>query len=189
MQEGQTADVRLTQEVVGNIIREITRGDGTSSESVTADKVNVGLTLAVKVDRIDDNGFVSLSVSPSVSSPQAPAEINLGGSGSQRIFLVSTRSLTSGTIRLRDGQTLILSGIIQESDRTSVSKLPILGDLPLIGSLFRRTNRQNQRQEVIVLLTPQIMDDSENSAYGYDYTPSPEVRQMLERRGLNAPRR
>ncbi|MEA5558524.1 AMIN domain-containing protein [Nodularia spumigena] len=189
VQEGQTADVRLTQEVVGNIIREITRGDGTSSESVTADKVNVGLTLAVKVDRIDDNGFVSLSVSPSVSSPQAPAEINLGGSGSQRIFLVSTRSLTSGTIRLRDGQTLILSGIIQESDRTSVSKLPILGDLPLIGSLFRRTNRQNQRQEVIVLLTPQIMDDSENSAYGYNYTPSPEVRQMLERRGLNAPRR
>ncbi len=189
VQEGQTADVKLTQEVVGNIRREITRGDGTSSESVTADKTNVGLELAVRVDRIDDNGFVSLSVSPSVSTPQAPADINLGGGGSQRIFLVSTRSLTSGTIRLRDGQTLILSGIIQESDRTSVSKLPILGDLPLIGSLFRRTNRQNQRQEVIVLLTPQIMDDSENSAFGYNYTPSPEVRQMLERRGLSAPNR
>ncbi|GAX38774.1 type IV pilus secretin family protein [Nodularia sp. NIES-3585] len=189
VQEGQTADVKLTQEVVGNIIREITRGDGTSSESVTAEKTNVGLELAVRVDRIDDNGFVSLSVSPSVSTPQAPADINLGGGGSQRIFLVSTRSLTSGTVRLRDGQTLILSGIIQESDRTSVSKLPILGDLPLIGSLFRRTNRENQRQEVIVLLTPQIMDDSENSAYGYNYTPSPEVRQMIERRGLSAPNR
>ncbi|HYW18853.1 MAG TPA: AMIN domain-containing protein [Nodularia sp. (in: cyanobacteria)] len=188
VQEGQTADVKLTQEVVGNIKREITRGDGTSTETVTADKTDVGLQLAVKVDRIDDNGFVSLSVSPTVSSPQSPAEINLGGGGSQRIFLVSTRSLTSGVVRLRDGQTLILSGIIQESDRTSVSKLPILGDLPLIGSLFRRTNRDNQRQEVIVLLTPQIMDDTENSAYGYNYTPSPDVRPMLERRGLNAPR-
>ncbi|KZL50525.1 general secretion pathway protein GspD [Nodularia spumigena CENA596] len=189
VQEGQTADVQLTQEVVGNIIREITRGDGTSSESVTAEKVNVGLQLAVQIDRIDDNGFVSLSVSPTISSPQAPAEINLGGGGSQRIFLVSTRSLTSGVVRLRDGQTLILSGIIQDQDRTSVSKLPILGDLPLIGSLFRRTNRENQRNEVIVLLTPQILDDTENSAYGYNYTPSPDVRQMLERRGLNAPRR
>ncbi|MDB9378045.1 secretin and TonB N-terminal domain-containing protein, partial [Nodularia sphaerocarpa] len=188
VQEGQTADVQLTQEVVGNITREITRGDGTSSETVTAEKTNVGLQLAVRVDRIDDNGFISLSVSPTVSSPQAPADINLGGGGSQRIFLVSTRSLTSGVVRLRDGQTLILSGIIQESDRTSVSKLPILGDLPLIGSLFRRTNRQNERQEVIVLLTPQIMDDTENSAYGYNYSPSPEVRQMIERRGLSVPR-
>ncbi|WP_414527942.1 AMIN domain-containing protein [Nodularia chucula] len=187
VQEGQTADVRLTQEVVANISREITRGDGTSTETITADKANVGLTLAVRVERIDDNGFVSLSVSPSVSSPQAPADINVGGS-SQRIFLVSTRSLTSGNIRLRDGQTLILSGIIQDQDRTSVSKIPILGDLPLLGSLFRRTNRTNERNEVIVLLTPQIMDDSENSPYGYNYTPSPEVRQMLERRGLSTPR-
>ncbi len=188
VQEGQTADVKLTQELVGNIKREITRGDGTSLETITVDKTNVGLELAVRVERIDDNGFVSLSVSPTVSSPQAPAEINLGGN-SQRIFLVSTRSLTSGVVRLRDGQTLILSGIIQDQDRVSVSKVPILGDIPLIGALFRRTNRQNQRNEVIVLLTPQVMDDSENSAYGYNYTPSPEVRQMLERRGLNAPRR
>ncbi len=187
VQEGQTADVQLTQEVVGNITREITRGDGTSSETVTAKKETVGLTLAVKVERIDDNGFVSLSVSPTVSSPQAPADINLGGN-SQRIFLVSTRSLTSGVIRLRDGQTLILSGVIQDADRSTVSKIPILGDIPLIGSLFRRTNKQNQRQEVIVLLTPQVMDDSEKSSYGYSYTPSPEVRQILERRGLQVPK-
>jgi type IV pilus assembly protein PilQ len=188
VQEGQTADVKLTQEVVGNIERQITRGDGTSSETVTAKKESVGLTLAVKVDRIDDNGFVSLSVAPTVAAPQAPADINTGN-GSQRIFLVSTRSLTSGVIRLRDGQTLILSGIIQDQDRTTVSKLPILGDIPLIGSLFRRTNRENQRNEVIVLLTPQIMDDSERSSYGYNYNPSPEVRQMLERRGLQVPKK
>ncbi|MGI8500818.1 MAG: AMIN domain-containing protein [Hassallia sp.] len=189
VQEGQTADVKLTQEVVGNIERAITRGDGTSSEIVTAKKESVGLTLAVKVERIDDNGFVSLSVAPTVASPQAPADINTGNGSSQRIFLVSTRSLTSGLIRLRDGQTLILSGIIQDSDRTSVSKIPILGDIPLLGSLFRRTNRSNQRNEVIVLLTPQIMDDSERSSYGYNYTPSPEVRGTLERSGLKVPKR
>lgn len=189
VQEGQTADVKLTQEVVGNIERAITRGDGTSSEIVTAKKESVGLTLAVKVERIDDNGFISLSVAPTVASPQAPADISTGNGSSQRIFLVSTRSLSSGLIRLRDGQTLILSGIIQDQDRTSVSKIPILGDIPLLGSLFRKTNRSNQRQEVIVLLTPQIMDDSERSSYGYNYTPSPEVRQTLERSGLKVPGR
>ncbi|MBW4426289.1 MAG: AMIN domain-containing protein [Nostoc desertorum CM1-VF14] len=187
VQEGQTANVNLTQEVVGNIVREIVRDANLATETISAQKDRVGLTLAVKVERIDDNGFVSLSVAPVVKAPQAPATINVGGGGSQQIFLVSERSLNSGSIRLRDGQTLILSGIIQDSDRTTVSKIPILGDLPLIGSLFRSTNRQNQRNEVIVLLTPQIMDDTENSSYGYNYTPSPDVRQILERRGLKVP--
>ncbi|MEH2423054.1 MAG: AMIN domain-containing protein [Nostoc sp.] len=189
VQEGQTANVNLTQEVVGNIKREIVRDANLATETISAEKDRVGLTLAVKIERIDDNGFVSLSVAPVVKAPQAPATINVGGGGSQQIFLVSERSLNSGSIRLRDGQTLILSGIIQDADRTTVSKIPILGDLPLIGSLFRSTNRQNQRNEVIVLLTPQIMDDSENSSYGYNYTPSPEVRQILERRGLKLPGR
>ncbi|MCC5656072.1 AMIN domain-containing protein [Nostoc sp. XA010] len=189
VQEGQTANVNLTQEVVGNITREIVRDANLATETISAEKERVGLTLAVKVERIDDNGFVSLSVAPVVKAPQAPATINVGGGGSQQIFLVSERSLNSGLIRLRDGQTLILSGIIQDSDRTTVSKIPILGDIPLIGSLFRSTNRQNQRNEVIVLLTPQIMDDTENSSYGYNYTPSPEVRQILERRGLKVPAR
>ncbi|WP_414619731.1 AMIN domain-containing protein [Calothrix sp. CCY 0018] len=189
VQEGQTANVNLTQEVVGNFNREITRGDGTSVETITVDKENVGLTLAVKVDRIDDNGFVSLSAAPTVKAPQAPASISLGNGSSQQIFLVSERSLNSGLVRLRDGQTLVLSGIIQETDRVNVSKVPILGDIPIIGSLFRSTNKNSQRNEVIVLLTPQVMDDSQNSSYGYNYKPSPEVRRMLQNRGLKLPQR
>jgi type IV pilus assembly protein PilQ len=189
VQEGQQATVKLTQEVLGNVITRITSADGIATQTITAEKTDVGLTLAVKVDRIDDNGFVSLSVAPVVKAPQSSADLNVGGGNTQKIFLVSERSLNSGTIRLRDGQTLILSGIIQDTDRTTISKIPILGDLPLIGSLFRKTNRNNQRNEVIVLLTPQIMDDSENSSYGYNYTPSPEVRQILERRGLKIPGR
>ena len=187
VQEGQTANVNLTEEVVGNLTNQITRGTGDTTQVVTADKTNVGLTVVVKVERIDDNGFVSLSVAPDVKAPQSSVSLNLGQGGSQTITLVSDRSLQSGLIRLRDGQTLILSGIIQDTDRSTVSKIPILGDIPLLGSLFRKTNRQNQRQEVIVLLTPQIMDDSERSSFGYNYNPSPEARQLIERRGLQVP--
>lgn len=159
VQEGQQANVNLTQEVVGNIERNITDTVGGSREIVTVKKENVGLTLGVKIERIDDNGFVSLSVAPVVKAPQAPQQTPNG-----QIFLVSERSLNSGLIRLRDNQTLILSGIIQDSDRATVTKVPILGDIPILGALFRSTNKVNQRQEVIVLLTPQIMDDSERSS-------------------------
>jgi type IV pilus assembly protein PilQ len=166
-------------EKLGDITNTIVDTPGGSRQERKITKEPIGLKLAVVVDRIDDNGFVSLQVSPQVKSPAGTAD-----TGNGQIILVSTRAITSGTIRLRDGQTLILSGIIQDQDRTTVSKLPILGDIPLLGALFRKTNRQNERREVIVLLTPQIMDDSERSSYGYNYTPSPQIRQVLERRGV-----
>jgi type IV pilus assembly protein PilQ len=101
--------------------------------------------------------------------------------GSNLIALINTRALSSGLIRMRDGQTLILSGIIQDQHRVNAQKVPILGDLPIIGSLFRSTSRTNERREVIILVTPQIMDDSMQAVpTGYNYTPSRDVRQMME---------
>ncbi|URD48210.1 type IV pilus secretin family protein [Chroococcidiopsis sp. CCNUC1] len=179
VQEGQQATVNLTQQVVGNVTRTITGGTTTiPQDSTTIQKERVGLTVGIKIERVDDNGFVALSVAPTVTAVQGTATTPQG----DEIALINDRSLTSGLIRLRDNQTLILSGIIQESDRTNVSKVPILGDIPIIGALFRSTNKTNQRQEVIVLLTPQIIDDSErSSSMGYNYNPSPDARQMLER--------
>jgi len=187
VQEGQTAQVNLTAEVfAGTEIQYVAANQGGNpipiQRPVTKD---AGLTLLLRVERIDDNGFVSLSVAPTVSAISGSARTSTG----EEIALLSERSLTSGLIRLRDGQTLILSGIIQDSDRTTVTKVPILGDIPILGALFRSTNKTNQRNEVIVLLTPQIMDDSErSSSLGTNYTPGPDARQMLERsRGLQTP--
>jgi type IV pilus assembly protein PilQ len=182
VQEGQNAVVKLTTEVYAglDILSQVT---GTTSSTTFSKPIikEAGLSLNVKVERIDDNGFVSLSVAPTVSAPGGTAQ---AGGGNGTITLLSARTLTSGVLRLRDSQTLILSGIIQDTDRTSVSKLPILGDIPLLGALFRKTNKVNERREVIILLTPQIMDDSQNSGYGYNYTPSPTAREMLERQGV-----
>lgn len=185
VQEGQNAVVKLTTEVYAGL-KTSSQTTGTTS-STTSSSVSepiikeAGLSLNVKVERIDDNGFVSLSVAPTVSAPGGTAQ---AGGDNGTITLLSERSLASGVLRLRDSQTLILSGIIQDTDRTSVSKLPILGDIPLLGALFRKTNKQNERREVIILLTPQIMDDSQGSGYGYNYTPSPTAREILERQGV-----
>lgn len=187
VQEGQTAVVNLTQEVfggfeTGTVIDPVTNRVSEIDRPIIK---RAGLILQVKVDRIDDNGFISLSVAPTVSAINGSTTTGRG----DVITLLSARELTSGLIRLRDGQTLILSGIIQDSDRVSVTKVPILGDIPILGALFRRTNKTSDRSEVIVLLTPQIVEDSERSSFGYNYTPSPDVRQILERGGLQVPKR
>lgn len=180
VQESQTATVNLTQEVFGGF-RLQTQTDPTTNLTTQVQEPiikNAGLTLQINVQRIDDNGFVTLTVIPIVSAISGSQNTPQG-----QITLVSSRQLQSGQVRLRDGQTLILSGIIQESDRTTVSKIPILGDIPILGALFRSTNRQNSRQEVIVLLTPQILDDSAGSSFGYNYTPGRDARQLLQRSG------
>jgi type IV pilus assembly protein PilQ len=184
VQEGETATVNLTQEVVGNIESETESAEGIVTRTVTAEIREAGLILEIAVNRIDDNGFISLAVNPRVTAIGNIQNLSVGDDTNQ-IALLNVRQLRSGQIRLRDGQTLILSGIIQETDRTTVSKVPILGDIPLLGALFRSTNRQNQRQEVIVLLTPQIIDDSAGSSFGYNYTPGRESRQILQREGVS----
>ncbi|MEL6902391.1 MAG: secretin N-terminal domain-containing protein, partial [Cyanobacteria bacterium J06606_4] len=183
VQEGQTAAVQLTQEVVTNLTREETVDEaGRVTETVTVQKEDAGLNLQVQVGQIDDNGFVNLSVAPSISAPTGDFSTTEGF-----IALLSRRQLTSGQIRIRDGQTLVLSGIIQESDRTSVSKVPILGDIPLLGALFRSTTDTSERRELIVLLTPQVIDDSDASVYGYSYTPGEDVQQLIEDRQFLEP--
>ena len=178
VQENQTATVQLTQEVFGGI-ELATQTDPTTNLTTQVRRPiikNAGLTLQINVLRIDDNGFITMTVNPIVSAPAGSANTPDG-----IITLVQDRRLESGQIRLRDAQTLIISGIIQETDLTTVSKVPILGDIPILGALFRSTNRVNQRQEVIVLLTPQIIQDSQDASFGYNYTPGREVRQILQR--------
>lgn len=177
VQEGQTAAIQLTEEVVTNITQETVQSGDIATITTTFELEDAGLNLQIQIDRIDDNGFVTMSVAPSLSAPVGTFATP-GGTAT----LLSDRQLTSGQVRVRDGQTLILSGIIQESDLVSVSKVPILGDLPLLGSLFRSTSRSNERSELIVLLTPQVIDDSDQSVFGYSYTPGEDVQELLEDR-------
>ncbi|GAB4134039.1 MAG: AMIN domain-containing protein [Cyanobacteria bacterium J069] len=180
VQEGQEAQVQLTQDVVTNFEIE-TEGTGNDrTQTITVETTPAGLILNVRVEGIDDNGFVTLSVGPTISAPADVQEFNVQNSTLQ-VTLLAIRRLSSGLVRVRDGQTLILSGIIQDSDRTQVTKVPILGDIPILGALFRSTQRTNQRQEVIVMLTPQILDDSDTSTFGYRYVPSRDIQQILER--------
>ncbi|AFY96334.1 secretin N-terminal domain-containing protein [Chamaesiphon minutus] len=173
VQEGQKSTVNLTQDVFGGFKINTVAGTGATTSTREPIIKQAGLSLEILVNRIDDNGFVSVGVSPTVSSIGSTITTTDGD-----ISLLQSRTLNSGEIRLRDGQTLILSGIIQESDRSSVSKVPILGDIPILGALFRSTSKTNQRQEVVVLLTPQILNDNRGQV---NYTPGVDARLMMGR--------
>ena len=129
--------------------------------------------------KIDDNGFVSLRVNPSLTAPTGAAQnINCGGVVLQAREL-SVRELKSGEFRVRDGQTLILTGVIQEDVIESVSKWPLLGDIPLIGQFFRQSSNDRKKKELVMVVTPRIVNDYEGGAYGYGYQPSTKAAKTL----------
>jgi type IV pilus assembly protein PilQ len=180
VQEGQQATVKLVQKIVESVKTSIDGNSG--ARTVIPELGEAGLVLTVNVDRIDDNGFISMSVSPRISSVGATQSFDSGGGAQNTLNLLSTREVSSGLVRLRDGQTLILSGIIQDQERTKVSKVPILGDIPLLGSLFRSSDKTNERAEVIVLLTPEIIE--EDAGLASNFKPSKESREVLEKSGV-----
>lgn len=129
---------------------------------------NAGLTFGARVDKIDDNGFVTFSLSPEISAAVGTQQIDRCGI----IYQINDRLLDTGKVRVRDGQTLILTGVISDDDKTVVSKWPVLGDLPLIGQFFRRTSGDRQKSELVIMVTPRVINDDQAGLYGYGYQPS-----------------
>jgi type IV pilus assembly protein PilQ len=137
-----------------------------------------GLVLGARVEKIDDNGFVTFVLSPSVSAITDTEEAPTG-CGS-KLSILSIRSLDTGALRVRDGQTLIMTGVISDSDRAEVRKWPILGDIPFIGSLFRASGTRREKRELVIMVTPKIINDELGGAYGYGFRPeTDEARRMI----------
>ncbi len=181
IQEGQSSGVRVVEEVVTNYTSTTTTTGNTSNTTVTVEKQDAGLILNLDLRRIDDNGFISMEIASKISAPKNQQAVGVAGvTGGNFITLLQKRDTSSGLVRIRDGQTLILTGVIQETDRATVTKVPILGDLPILGALFRNTSREKQRREVIVMVTPKILDDTDRSAFGYGYNPGKEAQQFLQ---------
>ena len=161
VQEGQEARVETGTSVITDVKTTDTANGSTQFEFT---RENAGLSLKVKVNKIDDNGFVSLEIDPSISVPEPAGESN-----GVAIFNTQGRSLSSGLIQLRDKQTLVLTGVIQDVDKEIARKWPVLGDLPLIGQLFRSTDSDRQKNELVILVTPSIVHDGDGGSYGYVY--------------------
>ncbi len=100
---------------------------------------------------IGSDGMVTLRVSPSVSEI---TELIDTSTGPQPVL--STRKLNT-TVRLRDGQTLVLAGLLQDNLREIISKVPLLGDIPVLGTLFRSSSYQQRKTDLLIAVTPHIV--------------------------------
>ena len=123
-----------------------TVSDGISQESI--EFIDTGTILEI-TPYIDDDNNILLYVEPSINS----ARIEAGG-----IPVVKTTTVTTRLL-VKNGETAFIGGLIEDSKTQTRNKVPVLGSIPLLGALFRRTSDTNGKSELVVLITPRILED------------------------------
>lgn len=124
----------------------------TATPFQTIERKDVGLTLRIK-PQISQGGTIKLQVYQEVSSVQNQTINNAAG------VITNKRSLES-TVLVDEGQIIVLGGLIQDSVTNGVDKVPVLGDLPILGSLFRHETRQHTKTNLMIFIRPYVMRDA-----------------------------
>ena len=150
-------------------------------KTVTSQVVSDSLTQAVQRDYEigDDNGikisitpfispdgYVTLNITPEyatiASQVMTPSEDNPEVNDIQATLL-QRRNLDLKNVRIKDGETLVIGGMIREEDQKTVQKIPILGDIPGLGMFFRSTVSSKTKEEMLIMITPKIVVDTDDA--------------------------
>ncbi|HID94433.1 MAG TPA: type IV pilus secretin family protein [Candidatus Latescibacteria bacterium] len=147
--ENKPATIKITEHIAlakRVSVQAIAGGGVTVSEPIFGD---VGVTLTV-IPKINDNKFVLLDIKPTVSSAQKSAFFPNDA--------VDTKERSAETsVLVRDGQTVAIGGLLRDDVTESVAKVPLVGDIPVLGYLFKRKVKDSKRTEIVVFLTPHIV--------------------------------
>lgn len=134
----------------------------TTTFTVTTSTLLSGIMLGV-IPFVDDRGEISMTITPIISDLVSMEEKTIGQTGQNIIQLtlptVDLREMST-IIKIRNGETVIIGGLIQEKDSVKENRVPLLGSIPLIGNLFKSHEKTKDRKELVIMLRPVTMTES-----------------------------
>jgi type II secretory pathway component GspD/PulD (secretin) len=133
-----------------------TTGAATTAEQITF--IDVGLQLRV-TPIINAEGFVTMKIKPEVSSVSRFLE-----TGSKNQIPIVETSTAETTVMVKDGITIVIAGLMKDETVNATKKVPILGDIPIVGAAFRSTEERVVKTELIFFLTPSLISGKESVA-------------------------
>jgi len=156
----ETAEVNLTvNEVVG--LTTSTDGEGNLTQTVEREDTGTKLRVTPQVNIGTDEITLVIDI---FNRESTDSGIQISGMSEGFVKNVEERG-TKSIVRLKAGETLFIGGLLKKEDQRTITKIPFLGDIPIIGSLFRYKNRpiaDNMNRELFVFLTPSILRDRES---------------------------
>lgn len=171
-----TNGVETTIDVTQDYLKSVEIDTSTSSGGTVVNReYEIGDDLGTKISItpfISPDGYVTLNIVPEYSTEigqvDGIAEVNRVAQTYKAATLLSHRNLDLKNLRVKDNETLVIAGMIQERENKIVNKIPVLGDIPLIGGLFRSTISAKTKSEMVIMLTPKIITDNEDAVGNAD---------------------
>ena len=117
----------------------------------TIEYQDIGIILEV-TPSINREGLVTMTVSPEISETTGET-VPIGQGVEAAVF---AKRSSEARLAVRDGQTIVIGGLIEDQLKKNVDKVPLLGDIPLVGALFRRTIEEKSKTELLIFLTPHV---------------------------------
>jgi type IV pilus secretin PilQ/predicted competence protein len=150
----ETARIELTAETAVASIT-TSSGEGAGAQSTTsAERINTGITLEV-TPQINKDGYITMHIEPEVIVPVLSTYFKEGDA----TFVDPQKRSTKTTVMVRDGETIVIGGLISKEDSYVFNKVPFLGDIPLLGMAFRYKSTDESDKELLIFITPYIVKD------------------------------
>ena len=152
---GDPAEIRVGEEL-GFLTTKVSVGGAAAGGPVTEQSVEfltVGTSLKFTA-QVTDDGMVELDLKP---------EISTGSIDANGLPAKSTSQMTT-KVKVKSGETLLLGGLIRTREETTTSQVPVLGSIPLLGALFRTKSVGKTNDEIIVMITPTLVDEEASPA-------------------------
>lgn len=175
--DGMTSSIAITDQIanVQQTTTTTTTGNIITNVITTQD---AGITLAI-TPNITNDGSIILQLSPEVSQPTRTIS-----AGSTSTTLISKRSMNLSGVRVKDGETLVIGGLISETDTSDISHIPGLDKLPIVSAMFRSINSKNKNKtELVLMVTPHILQED---AVTYFKAPARQQASQGKTLGLKA---
>ena len=127
----------------------------TIGTTTSVERKDIGINLKIK-PQISEGDYIRMDINQEISAVKA--------SKGQAIDLVTTKRSAKTSVVVKDKETVAIGGLIQDSEQETVSKVPFLGDIPLLGWLFKTKSKTRSKTNLVILLTPHIVKDAADLA-------------------------
>lgn len=168
--DGQKSTITITDQIP-NITQSVTTptvGPPVTVTSITTQEAGVTLNMTPS---ISNDGSVVLTLNPEVSQPSRVIT-----AGNVSTTLISKRTLNLSGVRVQDGQTLVIGGLLRESNRIDINRVPGLDKLPIVSAMFRTINNNDKdRTELVLMVTPHILRENAVSYFSHPTSHNPNL--------------
>jgi type II secretory pathway component GspD/PulD (secretin) len=142
-----------SNQAVGRMLNTSGGGTGITASVSAAERVNTGLVLKV-IPQVNKEGYITLLIQPSYTD----AQISALSTQANPVYDPVTRGIST-LVRVRNGQTLVIGGLLQSTETKAIRKVPLLGYIPLIGWFFTSSDTVRKNTDLVIFLTPTIVSD------------------------------